>query len=399
MGKKSETRQTTAASARDRAAAATLTKKQIARSRKESRQLRIIWMVAAAFGALILAVLLFALIRELVIVPNAAVARVDGAKISVKDFQDLLTYRRYSLYSSIDNLQYQLSFADTSTEEGQFMASYYSSTLQAYQSMIDYAPESTLDELIEDAIIKKKADEAGLSVTLDKARQQIRADVASSLTPQASPITATETISGPTPVPTAIPDATINDTLQKYLDNMGLSASSFERMVQRSLLRTQVSDLLASQVPSTGLMIHVQLIVTNTQEVADTARQRIEAGEDFATVAKEVSSETTVETNGGDLGWLAADQLSSSYGQALADAASTQQIGALTVVQSGSQFFVLRVVERDENGTLPDSVISSKKSSALSDWLAAQTEALGDKIERLLQPSQIPPDPFAAAAP
>ncbi len=395
MAKKPEIRQ---AAARPEAALS-LTKKQIARSRKESRQLRVIWSIVAAIGAVILAVILFAVIRELVIAPNAAVAKVDGAKISIKDFEDLLTYRRYNLYSSISNLEYQLSLLDTTTEEGQFMASYYTQTVQYYQSMIDYAPDSALDELIEDAIIQKKAKEAGLSVTLDEARASIRADVESSFTSQASPITTTETISVPTPVPTPVPAAMIDETIQKYVDNMGLSIASFEHMVQRSLLRDKVSDLLASQVLSTGLMIHVELIVTDTQEAADTAKQRIEAGEDFATVAKEVSSETTVQDNGGDLGWLAVDQLTSSYGTVLADAVSSQEIGALAVVQGNTQFWVVRVVERNENGALPDSVISSRKSSALTDWLAAQTEALGDKIERLLKSSQIPPDPFATAAP
>ncbi len=391
MAKKLETRQTAAR----QAAAPTLTKKQIARSRKESRQLRIIWTIVAAVGAVVLAVLLFALVRELVIVPNAAVAVVDGAKVPVKDYEDLLTYRRYSLYNAKSSLQYQLSLIDTSTEEGQFLSSYYGQQVQQYQSMIDYASESALGELIEDELIAQKAKEVGLSVTLEEARQQIRADVESSLASQSSSITTTEPISGPTPVPTAIPAATIDQTLQTYLTNMGLSASSFERLVQRSLLRNKVSDLLASQVLSTGLMIHVQLIVTDTQEVADAAMQRIQAGEDFSVVAKEVSGESQVQENGGDLGSLAVDQLTSSYGADLANAASTQEIGTLAVVQSNSKFYVVRVVERNENGTLPDDVISQRKSNALSEWLTAQTEALGDKIRRLLQPSQIPPDPFA----
>jgi parvulin-like peptidyl-prolyl isomerase len=339
------------------------------------------------------------LIRELVVVPNKAVAVVDGTKVSVNDYEDLLTYRRYSLHNAIASLEYQLTLLDTSTEEGQFLSSYYGQQVEQYQAYLGYASDSALDEMIEDALIQKKAKEAGLSVTLDEARESIRADVESSLASQASSITTTETISEPTPVPTSIPAATIDETLQTYLTNMGLSASSFERLVQRSLLRTKVSDLLASQVVSTGLMIHVQLIVTDTQEVADTTKQRIEAGEDFATVAKEVSGESQVQENGGDLGWLAVDQLTSSYGADLANAATSQEIGTLAVVESNSQFYVLRVVERNENGTLPDSVISSRKSSALTDWLAAQTEALGDKIQRLLQSSQIPPDPFATASP
>jgi len=395
MAKQSETRQ----SAAKQAAAPTLTKKQIARSRKETRQLRIIWSVVAALGVVILAVLVFALIQELVVVPNKAVAVVDGTKVSVNDYEDLLTYRRYSLHNAIASLEYQLTLLDTSTEEGQFLSSYYGQQVEQYQAYLGYASDSALDEMIEDALIQKKAKEAGLSVTLDEARESIRADVESSLASQASSITTTETISEPTPVPTSIPAATIDETLQAYLTNMGLSASSFERLVQRSLLRTKVSDLLASQVVSTGLMIHVQLIVTDTQEVADTTKQRIEAGEDFATMAKGVSGESQVQENGGDLGWLAVDQLTSSYGADLANAATSQELGTLAVVESNGQFYVLRVVERNENGTLPDSVISSRKSSALTDWLAAQTEALGDKIQRLLQSSQIPPDPFATASP
>ena len=397
MAKQSETRQ----SAAKQAAAPTLTKKQIARSRKETRQLRIIWSVVAAFGVVILAVLAFALIRELIVVPNAAVAVVDGTKVSVKDYEDLLTFRRYSLHNAIANTQYQLSLMSTytSTEESQFLSSYYEQQVQQYQVMLESASDSALDELIEDTLIQKKAKEAGLSVSLEEARQSIRTDVESSLASQASSITTTETISGSTPVPTAIPAATVEATIQTYVKNIGLSDSSFEHLVQRSLLRTKVSDLLASQVVSTGLMIHVQLIVTDTQEVADTTKQRIEAGEDFATVAKTVSGESQVQENGGDLGWLAVDQLTSSYGADLANAATSQEIGTLAVVESNSRFHILRVVERNESGTLPDSVISSRKSSALTDWLAAQTEALGDRIQRLLQSSQIPPDPFATASP
>ena len=394
MGKKLEKRQPAA-----RQAAAPLTKKQIARSRKESRQLRIIWSIVAAIGVIVLAVVLFALIRELVVAPNAAVAEVDGAKVSLKDYNDLLTYRRYSLHNAILSLNYELSLVDTSTQEGQFLSSYYGQQVQQYQVMLDSASNSVLDELIEDVVVEKKAQEAGLSVTLTEAQDQIRSDVESSLAAQASSITSTETISGPTPVPTAIPASVVDQSLQTTLARMGLSSSSFERLVQRSMLRSKVSDLLASEVLSTGLMIHVQLIVTDTQAVADTAKQRIDAGEDFATVAKEVSSESQVQENGGDLGWLAVDQLTSSYGTALADAASTQEIGALTVVQSDSRFYVLRVLERNENGTLPDTVSQQRKSSALTDWLAAQIAALDGKIQRLLTPSQIPPDPFATATP
>jgi hypothetical protein len=64
------------------------TKKQIAFSRKQAKQNRIIYIGLAAVGAVILLVLAIGLIQEMVVKPAAPVARVNGTKIAKDEFEE-----------------------------------------------------------------------------------------------------------------------------------------------------------------------------------------------------------------------------------------------------------------------------------------------------------------------
>lgn len=55
---------------------------------------------------------------------------------------------------------------------------------------------------------------------------------------------------------------------------------------------------------------HIQAILLGSEEEASEVRARLEAGEDFAELAKELSQHTTAE-NGGDLGWLSPGMIGS----------------------------------------------------------------------------------------
>lgn len=384
MGKTS--RKVQGPAARDTA----LTKKQIARSRKEARQLRIIWIGVGIVGAILLGVLAFGLIRELVVVPNAPVATVNGSRISQREFEPLLNYRRFRLHDQILSLKYQLQQIDTSSQDNQFIVSFYEQQLQQLESMLVIAHESALDELIEDKLIEQKAAEVSLSVTPEEVSTYLHNELAAGAAQQATnSLMSTETI---TITPTAIPQSTLDENYQNLLQNMQLSDSEFRDMVRRSLLRDKVQEYLATQVPTTGLIAHVQLIQINMSTTVTTTLQRLESGEDFATVAKEASSLPDVATDGGDIGWVATDQLAGTYGQELEDLVFALEPGKVGKVTSNGQDYVVRVVERNENGPLPEEALTTRRDSALTDWLEVrQTES---DIQRLLDAGQVPADPF-----
>jgi parvulin-like peptidyl-prolyl isomerase len=367
------------------------TKKQIAFGRKEARQNRIIWLSVGVLGLIILLILGYALIQEIMLKPAAPVAVVNGTKIQVGDYQDLLQFRRYNTYGNIVNLQNELGTLDTTQEGSEFLTSFYEQQLQQLQTNLALAPQSVLDELIEDELIREKAEESGLTVTDDEVTQTIDEDLQRAAAPPPQvPISDTEQIPAPTPVP----QEQLDEIYQNALDNMGLSDKQFRTILKRSLYRTELQDLLASQVMTTGLVVHVQLVQTDTDEEATVALERIESGEDFGLVAREVSTDTLTAENGGDLGWVTTGQLSSRYGEDLDTTVFAMEVGQIEKVQGNGQFYLVLVLERDENGPLPTEVVSLQQNSALSDWLLERKESPEVQIERLLTPDQIPPDPF-----
>lgn len=370
------------------------TKKQIAYSRKEAQQNRIILLSVAGIGLLILLVLAIGLVLELAAKPAAPVANVNGIKIRTDHFQELLKYRRYSAHLNILNVQNELGNLDPDDVQSQFLVSIYEQQLQQLGAELSLAPENALDELIEDALVLEKAEQSGIAVTDDEVHESIQEDLrlAAAPPPQAA-ITDTQSVDA-----TPIPQEQIDEMYQNALNNMGLSDRQFRAIVKRSLYRTKLQDLLASQVLSTGLVAHVQLIQTDTEDDALAALNRVESGEEFSIVASEVSTDTISAQDGGDLGWVTTGQVAPRYGEAVESAAFELQIGNPELVQSDGRYYVVLVLDRDENGPLPEALLSRRQNLAFSDWLAERLAAEDVEIERLLQPEQIPPDPLQSSS-
>lgn len=368
------------------------TRKQIALGRKEARQLRIIWISLGALGLVILSILGFAVVSEAVIKPSRPVAIVNGTRISIKSYEGLLTYYRYNLHQNINQVNRALNSLDPNDETGEFLRSFYEQQAQQLQTYLNTASDMVVDELIEDTLIREKAQEAGIIVTEQDVTQAIN-DLINKQAQYAAQSTITDTTQMPTPTP--LPQAEIDKIYSDMLANMKLSDKQFREIMGVNLLRQKVQELLAGQVITTGLVAHVQMVQADSREEADSALKRIEGGEDFAIVAKEVSTDTQTAETGGDLGWVASGQLSSRYGAEVDTAVFSMEAGTARVVEGNGRFYVIRVVERNENGPLPDEVVSARRNSALDDWLTERKAAPDVKIERLLQPEQIPGDPFA----
>lgn len=376
---------------------AALTKKQIARGRKEARQLRIIYGSVAALGVIVLGILAWAIIKEAVIDRHKPVAVVNGNRIPISDYQPLVTYQRFRLHDNINTINDQLAQMDTTSPDNQFIVQIYQQQVQQLQTSLATVQDTALDQLIEDELIREKASEVGLAVTADEVSTYLNEQLSTSVN-TGSPVTTTE---GITVTPTAVPQAALDEYYNSLLQAMRLSDAEFRGMIKRSLLRTDLQDYLASQVPTTGQVIRLQLIqidvtptVTATLETVTTTLQRVEGGDDFATVAKQVSTLTSVQTDGGDVGWQAAGMLESRYGTAVEDLAFSLAPGQAGQVQSNGRYYVMRVAEVDENGPLPEEALTSRRDSALTDWLEA-VMATAD-IQRQLTMDQVPPDPFAS---
>jgi parvulin-like peptidyl-prolyl isomerase len=368
------------------------TKKQIAIGRKQAKQNRIIWLSVGALALVIVTILVVGMILEVVVKPAQPVATVNGEGIRTDDFQNLLQYQRYNQHLNIFNLETSLQELDPDQEGSEFLISFYEQQLAQLQSNLALAPQNALDQLIDDKLIEEKANELALVVTEQEVDENIQEDLRQAVAPPPQ-MTITETELVPTATP--VPQEELDQIYENALRGMGLTDKQFREIVRRGMLRQEVQDYLASQVVTTGLVVHVQLIQTDTEEEAAAALGRIEGGEEFAVVAQEVSTDTLSAMDGGDLGWVTTGQLEPRYGAELETEVFAQEVGQLALVESDGKFFVVLVSERDENGPLPEEVVGPIQASALDDWLAERKTSPEVKIERSLADDMIPPDPFA----
>ena len=368
------------------------TRKQIALGRKEARQNRIILLLVGLLIAVVVIIMAVGLIQELVIKPNRPVATVNGEKINVTDYQNLVTYNRYNYYNNISNLQDGIDQMNADDpEENAFLISFYEQQLTQVQTALTLAPQDAVEELIDAELARQKAAELDIEVSDQEVDEAIDSDFRSALTPSTQ-ITNTESL----PTPTPVSQADVDDLYNMVLDAMQISDDAFRTIVRRALILEKVQDALAAEVPTTGLVVDLQLIKTETEDEALAAKERIEGGEDFAIVAQEVSTDTLTVEDGGAVGWVTPGQLTTRYGADLDDYIFTLDVGELGLVESNSMFYVVLVADRDENGPLPADVLSQRQNSALTDWLAERKSSDDVEIEQLLTPDQIPADPFAA---
>jgi hypothetical protein len=166
-----------------------------------------------------------------------------------------------------------------------------------------------------------------------------------------------------------------------------LSQADYDRLIAApALARQKVSDALAADIGQSAPQVHAAHILLPTREAAEAARARVvDGGEDFAAVAREVSTDQATAGNGGDLGWFVRQEMVSPF----ADAAFTLEPGTVSEpVESEFGWHVIRVAESDPDRPLTDEQINRIKQEVVDRWLEEQRAAV--TVSSTLPPSPTP---------
>lgn len=344
---------------------AVLTKKQIARSRRVKRQLRMIWIGVGAVAVLVVGILAFGVYQETVAKPASPIAVVNGVPIRTDYYQRVARY-----------------VGDTSKQ--------------------------LVERLIEDELIRQYAAQNGITVTADEVQttlEEMFGYYRTPPTPTPTPVTAQETITDVTPVPTPTPitEAQFQKAYADFLKQMkaqsGLSEDEFRRNVQAILLRQKVQELVTKDVPTEEEQAHVRHILIQVaadadeqtaQEAEQKARNLVEqlrGGVDFAALAAQVSEDPGSKEQGGDVGWVARD---GGMVPEFEEAAFTLPVGEISdPVLSYYGFHIIQVVEREVRELEPN-ILTQRKSDAFQQWLADLRAAA--HVEEYWSLDKVPPE-------
>jgi parvulin-like peptidyl-prolyl isomerase len=398
-------------------------KKHLARIERERTQTRYITIGAVATLVIVVGLLAYGVINNYVLKPYRTVAVVNEEKISLAEFQDQARLARYSL---INQYEQYLQFAELFGGDEQTSAQ-LQSMLASISAQLEPATlgQGVLEQMVQDILVQQEAERRGITVTDEEVDLYFEEGFGyypngtptpvpttyiaptSTMNPTQLalvPPTATPTIT-PTPVvtvtvepsptatlaPTVTPDLTataaptstpqptatplteegFNQQLEEYYtnfeENVFVTQDVLREAIRRQLLREKVKKAILDEQNVSRDQEHLwaRHILVATVEEAQAVLDRLSAGENFADLAKELSTDTGSGANGGDLGWFGPGTMVTEFEEA-AFALEVTEISA--PVQTTYGYHIIQLIGR-ETRTLTDAEYDTYAERVFQDWL------------------------------
>ncbi len=387
-------------------------RKDLLIARKHERQLRNIRIAVAVIGVLIALVIGIALVNELFLTPNRAVATVGQTPISLRDWQERVKFERAQRVIFLEN-QLEAFGGDVGIVQ-QFGGSVINEL---------YDPETmgqdVLNVMADEVVICEAVEERGIEIT--EADVQTKIGEAYSFygqgvsptqlpeptatvepTPSLTPIPTvvitdvvpTET---PFPTPTAGPTATALPTatpvpeeefLTQYADfiaqlnDLGVQEPIYRDVVRAQLCRERLTEALTEEqaLPRTAPQVSLFFLSATTEEAANELQGLIET-DGFLTTWNSIVSRPEdpaateqPETDAFELLWRTQNNLEASIGAEIATAAFELDINEpsqIFTVDNGdgtSSYYLIMPSGREER-ELSDSEFQTSQQEALQSYI------------------------------
>ncbi|MHC1770810.1 MAG: peptidylprolyl isomerase [Flexilinea sp.] len=184
------------------------------------------------------------------------------------------------------------------------------------------------------------------------------------------------------PTPSAIPTEYTDDMYRQHVDdqfasNTYFSKEFFTKQLYYELLKDKVTASLTEGISTEADMVWARHILVATADEAQSVIDRYNAGEDWAVLAAELSSDTSTKDNAGDVGWF----MRGSMVEAFENAAFEQEVGTISQapVETSYGFHVIQIIAHEVR-PMTSTDRENAISNAYNTWLAAAKEKLDVKI-------------------
>ena len=367
-------------------------RRHASRREREANQSRMLKIGAGTVLALTVLVLGWGLFQQYVLRPRTPVATVGESAIRLDTYQKLVNYRRWDYGNYLQDLESQK--ATYAADENQaWMVQFLDQQISQVRSELMNLPESVVDDLIDDQITRQECEIRGIAVTPEDVEIRLEEQFGyerNPPTPTPTPITATLPITV-TPTPTMAP-MTLEDYQQRLASwtalakaQAGFSEADFGNLLESSLYREKLVEVLEAEVPTTAEQVRARHILVETREEAESVLARLLEGEAFEDLAAELSTDVSNKDSGGDLGWFMRGDMVAAFDEV----AFSSEPGQLSdVVETDFGFHIIRVEEHESDRELEPDALTRAKSKAVEDWYAARRVA--PSVVRLWEPNMEP---------
>jgi len=199
--------------------------------------------------------------------------------------------------------------------------------------------EWVLNLMIEQALIEQAAGQAGVTVTeeeLEFTIAQLRQEIG-------------------------------DEAFEGWLQSEGLSLDEMRVKLHSDMVATKMATQIAESIPSQAEHIHARHILVNTEEEARQILSQLQAGEDFATLARSYSQDISTRDAGGDLGVFPLGVLTSPEVESVAFSLQPGQLS--DVIASPLGFHIVQTVERIADMEIAPENLRLMRDQAVQNWL------------------------------
>jgi len=160
----------------------------------------------------------------------------------------------------------------------------------------------------------------------------------------------------------------------QFKEQYGVSDEYFSRLVEDTELAQRLSE---AHAPDREVeQVHARHILVADEETGKQVLARLNAGEDWAALAKELSQDTSNKDNAGDLGWFPRGAMVAAFEEA---AFSLEPGKTSDLIQTDYGYHIIQVLEKGMR-EMDDTAYNTAVQTAFGKWLEEQQAAADTNI-------------------
>jgi len=172
-------------------------------------------------------------------------------------------------------------------------------------------------------------------------------------------------------------DSEFEEWYRQQLNETSLSDAEYKDLAKLNMLRARLHEYLAERVPTVAEQVYLHAIFVKSYEEAEAIRARWEAGENFADLAREASTDELSAENGGAIGWFPYDVLDDTLRWAVLDldvgkVSQPVEIGQVEIEEV--TYSLIMVSEKADAREVEEDALLILKSKTLENWLASEMQ-------------------------
>lgn len=299
----------------------------------------------------------------------AVVATVNGTPISGVEFVQRARYKRYVLVSQYNRLKdlYAVVSQQNNAETSQTMQQQMADIAEMLNSPQEIG-QQTLDDLIQEALIRQEAERRGITVSDAEIQDEINHTF--QYYPEGAPTPA----AGKTPEPTPVSiqkdvfDKKYQTMLTEVKANTNQSEAEIRNFFKTQIITRKLVDVLFPQISQGDEQVHISQILVANNDTAQTVLRMLGSGQSWEKLVSTYSQDPTALENKGDIGWFGIGQLPA----ALEEAAFSTPVGQVTApLQSDYGWHLLKIIEKEYKPFTAER-LATVRNQLMASWTTQQ---------------------------